>query len=412
MNAEIISIGSELLLGQIPNTDAQYISQKLAQIGIDVYYHTVIGDNRHRLLEILKTASQRSDIIITTGGLGPTLDDLTKETVSDFLGLDMELDEDSLASIRCYFEQMNRPMSDENIKQAMFPKGAIILPNDRGTAPGALIIDRETSYLILPGPPHELIHMFEKYALPYLKEYSDETIYSRVIKIYGMGESAVEEKIRDILEDQHNPTIAPLAGHGEVSLRITAKTSRNTDPKELIDPIEKEIRKRLGDVIYGTDDDTLEGVLVEQLIEKNKTIAVAESCTGGYITDALTNIPGASQVFRESFVTYSNDAKVKRLGVSKRTLDRWGAVSSQTAYEMVHGLLKETGADIGVAVTGIAGPGGATLNKPIGLVYIGVGTSHGIDVKEYKFNGDRLKIKRSTAKTALDMARRQLNSSY
>lgn len=412
MKAEIISIGSELLLGQISNTDAQYISQKLAQIGIDVYYHTVIGDNRQRLLETLDIASKRSDITITTGGLGPTMDDLTKETVSDFLGLDMELDEDSLESIHCYFRSMDRPMSDINIKQAMFPKDAIILPNDRGTAPGALIKDNGTSYLILPGPPHELIHMFEKYALPYLREYSDEVIYSRIIRIYGMGESAVEERICDILENQHNPTIAPLASQGEVSLRITAKTSRDANPKELIDPIEQKIQNRLGDVVYSTDNETLEEVLVKQLLKKNKTIAVAESCTGGHITDCLTNIPGASQVLSESFITYSNNAKKKRLGVSENTLKDSGAVSRQTAYEMADGLLKTTDADIGIAVTGIAGPGGATLNKPVGLVYIGVGSCNGIDVKKYNFNGDRLKIKQLTTKAALDMARRQLNSYY
>lgn len=412
MNAEIISIGSELLLGQISNTDAKYISQELAQIGINVYYHTVIGDNRQRFLEMLEMASSRSDLIITTGGLGPTMDDITKETISEFLDVDMVLDEDSLESIECYFRKMNRPMSETNIKQAMFPKGAIILPNDRGTAPGALIKDGETSYLILPGPPHELIHMFENYALNYLKEYSGETIHSRVIRIYGMGESAVETSIRDILASQNNPTIAPLATRGEMSLRITAKTSKDADPKELIEPVEQEILMRLGDVVYGFDSDTLEGVLVRQLIEQNKTIAVAESCTGGYIASLLTNIPGVSQVFKEGFVTYSNEAKIRSLGVSKATLDKWGAVSRQTAFEMVDGLLRKTGADIGIAVTGIAGPGGATPDKPIGLVYISVGSKDDIDVRKYNFNGDRLRIKQSTAKAALDMARRQLNSPY
>lgn len=412
MKAEIISIGSELLLGQIVNTDAQYISQELARLGIGVYYHTVIGDNRQRLLEMLETASNRSDIIVTTGGLGPTMDDITKETISEFLDLEMALDETSLDAIKCYFQRVNRPMNEANIKQAKFPKGAIVLPNDRGTAPGTLIKHRNTSYLVLPGPPHELIHMFENYALDYLKEYIDGVIHSRVIRIYGMGESTVEETIHDILESQTNPTIAPLATRGEMSLRITAKTDNDTDPRGLIEPIENEIMGRLGDVVYGFDEDTLEGVLIDRLIENNKTIAVAESCTGGYIANLLTNIPGASQVFQEGLVTYSNEAKMRNLQVSKETLDQWGAVSSETASEMLLGLLENTGADIGIAVTGIAGPGGATADKPIGLVYIAVGSKEDNLVKQYNFTGNRTRIKQSTAKSALDLVRRQLKNIY
>ena len=245
MKAEIISIGSELLLGQIANTDAQYLSKQLAQIGMDIYYHTVIGDNRQRLLKMLKIASKRSDIIITTGGLGPTMDDLTKETIADFLELDMVLDRASLNSIQCYFKKVNRPMNDENIKQALFPRGAKILPNHYGTAPGAIIEDKNNTYIILPGPLHELTHMFDLYVQPYLKKYSDDIIYSRVLKLYGMGESAVEEKLKDLLLEQSNPTIAPLASQGEVSIRLTAKVDKNTDPKKFILSTEQKIMQRL-----------------------------------------------------------------------------------------------------------------------------------------------------------------------
>ncbi|NMA94517.1 MAG: competence/damage-inducible protein A [Clostridiales bacterium] len=412
MRTEIISIGSELLLGQIANTDARYLSQELAKIGIDVFYHTVIGDNRVRFLEALQIASKRSDMVITTGGLGPTMDDITKDVIAEFLKLEMVLHEESLDKIQKYFNSMNRTMDDINIKQAIFPKGATILPNEKGTAPGAIVSKDNITYLILPGPPHELIHMFENYALDYLKEYSNEVIHSRVIKIYGMGESTVESNIRDILLTQNNPTIAPLATGGEMSLRITAKTDKNSDPIELIAPVEKEILNRLGDVVYGYDDDTLEGVLMSELIKLDKTISIAESCTGGLIANLLTNIPGSSRAFKEGLITYSNEAKVKYLNVSQDTLRQWGAVSRQTAHEMIDGLLKATGTDMGIAVTGIAGPDGGTLEKPVGLVYIAVGLGSNVQVNEFHFTGDRLKIKQATSKAALNMARRMLASFY
>ncbi|HHW70452.1 MAG TPA: competence/damage-inducible protein A [Clostridiales bacterium] len=409
MKAEIINIGSELLLGQIANTNAQYISEQLAKIGIDVYYHTVIGDNKDRLLEMLKIASKRSDIIITTGGLGPTMDDLTKETIAEFLRLDMVLDKVSLDKIEHYFQKTKRDMPNKNIKQALFPKDAKILPNQFGTAPGAIIEDKNNTYIMLPGPPHELIYMFDTYVYPYLKKYSNHIIYSRVLKVCGMGESTVEEKIKDLLTEQDNPTIALLATQGEVLIRLTAKVEKNIDPGKFIYPIEHEIKKRLGDFIYGIDNQTLEEVLIKRLIEKNKTIAVAESCTGGLISNLLTNIPNASQAFIEGFITYSNEAKIKRLGVNPSTLKKWGAVSKKTAAEMAKGVLNTTNADIAIAVTGIAGPGGATSTKPVGLVYIAVGSGEQINVDECHFTGDRLRIKNLTAKTALDKARRYLN---
>ena len=318
MNVEILAVGSELLLGQIANTDAQYISQRLSQLGINVYYHTVVGDNRQRMLEALKIASSRADIIITTGGLGPTLDDITKETVAEYLGLPLVLHQPSVDAINEYFKSRNRICTQNNFKQAMFPEKTIVLKNSVGTAPGAIIEENGKIYIILPGPPRELKPMFDNYVIPYLEQKSGEKIFSRILRIYGMGESMVEEKVRDLLEKQQNPTIAPLASFGEVTLRLTVKCKRDEDPLPFIKLLEDEIRKRLGDVVYGADEDTLESVVVDLLKKNNSSLATAESCTGGLIANRITNVPGASEVFLEGFITYSNESKVKRLGYQRK----------------------------------------------------------------------------------------------
>lgn len=409
MDAEIIGVGSELLLGQISNTDAQYISQKLSQLGINVFYHTVVGDNKNRLKEALEIASRRADLIFTTGGLGPTMDDLTKETIADFLGLNMFLHEESIEAIKGYFAKRGRTMSQNNNKQACFPEGAKIMPNNHGTAPGAIVENKGKVFIILPGPPGELQPMFEDYVIPYLERKSKEQITSRVLKVYGMGESVMEEKIKDLIINQSNPTIAPLAGSSELTIRITAKTARGEDPYKLIQPLEEKVRQRLGDLVYGVDDDTLESVVLRLLVESKKTIATAESCTGGLIAKRITSIPGASQAFIEGVVSYSNQSKIERLGVSEATLAKYGAVSPETAEEMVRGILETTGADLGVAVTGIAGPGGGTANKPVGLVYIGIGDKEGhFTVNSYNFLGGRKKVQEMAASMALDSIRRRL----
>ena len=409
MDAEIIGVGSELLLGQISNTDAQYISQKLSQLGINVFYHTVVGDNKNRLKEALEIASRRADLIFTTGGLGPTMDDLTKETIADFLGLNMFLHEESIEAIKGYFAKRGRTMSQNNNKQACFPEGAKIMPNNHGTAPGAIVENKGKVFIILPGPPGELQPMFEDYVIPYLERKSKEQITSRVLKVYGMGESVMEEKIKDLIINQSNPTIAPLAGSSELTIRITAKTARGEDPYKLIQPLEEKVRQRLGDLVYGVDDDTLESVVLRLLVESKKTIATAESCTGGLIAKRITSIPGASQAFIEGVVSYSNQSKIERLGVSEATLAKNGAVSPETAEEMVRGILETTGADLGAAVTGIAGPGGGTANKPVGLVYIGIGDKEGhFTVNSYNFLGGRKKVQEMAASMALDSIRRRL----
>jgi nicotinamide-nucleotide amidase len=408
MNAEIIGIGSELLLGQIANTDAQYLSQQLSFLGVNVFWHTVVGDNRCRILEALRIASERSDIIITTGGLGPTMDDLSKETVAEFLGMTLEMHEPSLERIRGYFESMGRAMSENNAKQALFPREAIVLQNDNGTAPGAILEKNGKAYIVLPGPPFELQPMFDRYVVPYLIKKSGQGIYSKVLRIFGIGESTVEVMVKDLLLNQNNPTIAPLASMGEVTLRITAKAASREEADALIQPLQEEIEKRLGNAVYGFDDDRMETVVVDLLRKKGHTLAAAESCTGGFITNLITNVPGASDVFLESCVTYSNQAKVSRLGVAEETLTAYGAVSRQTAMEMAEGIRCTSHADIGIAVTGIAGPGGGTAQKPVGLVYIALSDKNGTEARELRLTGDRLRIKNGSALRLLNWLRLHL----
>lgn len=407
MNAEIIGVGSELLLGQIANTDAQYLSQKLSELGINVYYHTVVGDNAERLKGVLTLARERSDLIITTGGLGPTMDDLTKETVAEFLELPMILDQKSLEGIHCLFHTRGWPMAHSNDKQAYFPEGSVILPNPNGTAPGAIVAKDGRTYVILPGPPNELNPMVDDQVMPYLSRKAGYVIHSRVLKIYGMGESRVEETIQDILMEQTNPTIAPLAKMGEVTLRLTVRCDKDDDADALLDPVEGKIRDRLGDVVYGVDDDDLASVLIASLREKGKTLALAESCTGGLVSKMMTDVPGSSDVFRECAVTYSNEAKVSRLHVD--TVPQYGAVSEETAAAMLKGLLAGSDADIGAAITGIAGPGGGTEEKPVGLVYIAVGDRDSQRVHVCNFHRDRRRIRHAATLFTLDKLRRWLN---
>jgi nicotinamide-nucleotide amidase len=405
MNAEIISIGSELLLGQIVNTNAQFLSQQLSVLGIDVYWHTVVGDNRIRILEALRMASDRSDIIITTGGLGPTMDDLSKETITEFLGMQLTIHQPSLKRIQDYFQSLNRNMTENNVKQAMFPKEALILQNDNGTAPGAVIEKDNKVFVILPGPPAELQPMFLNYVSTYLAKKTGEGIFSKVLRIFGIGESVVEELIKDLLQQQENPTIAPLASAGEVKLRITAKAASREQAEALIRPVQTEVESRLGDAVYGYDDDTMETIVLKLLRERGMRLALAESCTGGHVSDLITNVPGASDVFLESCVTYSNESKVARLGVSPDTLNKYGAVSHQTAKEMAEGIRKTSGSDIGAAITGIAGPGGATVEKPVGLVFMAIAGSDGTKTKELHLGGNRMRIKYSSALQMLNWLR-------
>ncbi|MDI3311797.1 MAG: competence/damage-inducible protein A [Thermoanaerobacterium sp.] len=408
MKCEIISVGTELLLGQITNTDSKFISEMLTTLGIDVYFQTNVGDNKNRLLECLKIASDRSDLIILTGGLGPTIDDLTKETVAEFFALKLVEDIDTKLKIQSYFKKSKRNLTQNNYKQALFPEGAKILPNDNGTAPGCIIEKNNKVVVVLPGPPSELIPMFKNHVYPYLKLLSNKIIVSKVIKIFGIGESQVDEMVSKLLISQ-NPTVAPLIGNGFVTLRITAKSDDPLKAKEMIDEYEKNIRDLLGEYIFGVDDDTLESVVLNLLKTKHLTISTAESCTGGLLSEKITSIPGASEVFKFGVVTYSNESKEEILGVSKNTITEYGAVSEETAREMAINVKNIVKTDYGLSITGIAGPSGGTITKPVGLVYIGLAYEDTTYIKKIISNGNRDKIRLNSAMYALDMLRRHLN---
>ncbi|MBR4731951.1 MAG: competence/damage-inducible protein A [Lachnospiraceae bacterium] len=406
MTAEIICVGTEILLGNIVNTNAAYLAEQLAGLGISCYYQTVVGDNGERLLETLELAAKRSEVIILSGGLGPTQDDLTKETVAKFCGKKLLMDEKSKKQIAEYFEKRKMKPTENNWKQAMVPEGARVFENHNGTAPGMAVETKKNRFILLPGPPEELRLMFEESVAPYLKEQSPFVILSQTVKTCGLSESSVEEQLRDLIDKQTNPTIATYAKTGEVHVRVTAKADSQKEASKLIKPMVKELKSRFGNDIYSTDDGvTLEKALADLLQSAGLTISCAESCTGGLISATLINVPGISELYKAGFVTYSNKAKRKLLGVKKGTLEKYGAVSSQTAQEMVKGLLAETKTDVGIAVTGIAGPDGGTKEKPVGLVYVSCNVKGKITVKECHFNGTREKIRRASVTTALMLAR-------
>lgn len=408
MKCEIIAVGTEVILGDILNSNAQYLAKELANLGVDVYYHEVVGDNRERILDCFKRSLDRSDIIITTGGLGPTKDDMTKELAAEFFGMDMCLHEESLQKIKDYFKKMGREFVKSNEKQAYFPKEAIILDNENGTAPGAIFEKDDKTIIVLPGPPKEMEPMFKNHVRKYLEKRTGDTIVSEVLRVFGIGESSAEKKLQDLIDNGKNPTIAPYAKEGEVIFRITAKAKSEEEAKKLINPLKDEVYSRLGDAVYNTGDTTLQDTVAKMLVNKDMTIGVSESCTGGLLSSKLIEYPGISKVFLEGAVTYSNEAKMRTLNVKKETLKKFGAVSHETAKEMAEGIAKRAGARIGVSTTGIAGPTGGTEEKPVGLVYFGIYVDG--EVKSYKhiFTGDRNSVRNRASMTALDIIRRSL----
>jgi len=406
VTAEILAVGTELLMGQIANTNAQYISRRLAELGINVYFHTVVGDNAARLEETLNRALMRSDIVITTGGLGPTKDDLTKETIAKAMNRELVLHEDILEYIRSFFEKRHRKMADINVKQAYLPENSIVIPNHNGTAPGCIIEEREKAVIMLPGPPKEMQPMFEETVFGYLKQKTGVVLVSKMLKIFGMGESDIETRLMDLIESQSNPTIAPYASQGEVTIRVTARCANHDEAQAMLTPVVNEIRSRLGVLVYSEDGETMEEVVFKLLKENGLVIATAESCTGGLLAGRITDIPGASEIFERGYVTYSNRAKVEDLGVSWGTLNTYGAVSRETALEMVNGLKQKTSAPVGVAITGIAGPGGGTREKPVGLVFIAAYLKDNVVCKRLELIGNRERIRNDACLHALDMVRR------
>ncbi|MBD5545290.1 MAG: competence/damage-inducible protein A [Lachnospiraceae bacterium] len=406
MVVELISVGTEILLGNIVNTNAAYLAEKCAGLGLSCYYQTVVGDNEERLAGAIKTALSRSDIVILSGGLGPTQDDLTKETAAKVLGKKLFLDKHSKELISEFFAKRNMDISENNWKQAMMPKGAIIIDNENGTAPGVIMEEKGKSVILLPGPPNELIPMFEKDIVPYLNEKTPEVIYSQTVKICGIGESKAESMIEDLMKAQTNPTIAPYAKTGEVHLRVTAKAQDEKTAKKLCKPIVKELKSRFGDKVYSTQEDmTLERAVVDLLLANHFTVATIESCTGGLLAARLINVPGVSEAFKAGYVTYSNKAKRKLVGVKKAQLLKYGAVSDVVAKEMAKGAAIFTKADVTISVTGIAGPDGGTKEKPVGLVYIACNVKGNVEVKEFHFSGSREKIRQSSVAGALTLLR-------
>ncbi|MCX8130352.1 MAG: competence/damage-inducible protein A [Clostridia bacterium] len=408
MNAEILAVGTELLMGQIANTNAQYISSRLPDVGVGVYYHSVVGDNPGRLKECLNIALNRSDVVIMTGGLGPTQDDLTKETVAELFNKKLVLHNESLEKIQQFFYRLNRPMSDNNIKQAYLPEGCIVMENNNGTAPGCIFESDGKTVIMLPGPPSEMKPMFEDTVIPYFREKASYLLVSKYVRIFGIGESAMEEKIIDLITKQTNPTIAPYAKEGEVTLRLTAKCSNEEEAESIINPVINEIKKRLGNTVYSADNKSMDEVTGELLLKHNITIAFAESCTGGLAAGRLTSVPGISRIFSRGIVSYSNESKVENLGVKPETLDKYGAVSRETAIEMAAGVRKLAGTDLGLSITGIAGPGGGTEEKPVGLVYVALASDKNEECKELRLWGSRERIRNVTILHAFDMIRQHI----
>ncbi|MGB9840374.1 competence/damage-inducible protein A [Thermovenabulum sp.] len=408
MKAEIICVGTELLLGDIVNTNAFVIARALKEIGIDVYYHTVVGDNFTRIKEVFQSALKRSDVIITTGGLGPTRDDITKDAIAEALNLKMIINEEALRKIEEFFKRVNREFTKNNLRQALVPETSKIIPNEIGLAPGVLLEKDDKIVIMLPGPPFEMEPMLYNYCIPYLQKKSGAIIFSRVLKFYGIGESSLEEKLIDLIDSQSNPTIAPYAKMGEVTIRITAKAKNKEEAIQMIIPIEEEIKRRVGNYIYAFDDQKIEDVIAKMLIEKGITIAIAESCTGGLISHKLTNIPGISKSLERAVVSYSNKSKIELLGVNPETIEKNGAVSEKTAEEMAMGIRINAKCDIGLSVTGIAGPDGGTLEKPVGLVYIGYSDKNHTFSKKFLFKGKRQEIKERAANAALQLLREKL----
>lgn len=408
MKAEILAVGTELLMGQIANTNAQYISSRLPDAGIGVYYHDVVGDNPERLKQSLDLALSRSDVIILTGGLGPTQDDLTKETVAAAVNRQLVLDQESLDVMEEFFKKHCRKMTHNNVKQAYLPEGCIIVRNRNGTAPGCIMEENGKIIVMLPGPPSEMKPMFEETVMPYFAAKSDYRLESRFLRIFGIGESAVEDMLLDLIEKQTNPTIAPYAKDGEVTLRITARYDKSCPNEDLIGPVEDEIRRRLGDAVYSNDNSSLDEIAARLLIDSKMTLSIAESCTGGMVSSRLTDMPGISEVFDRAIVTYSNRAKMEELGVAQETLDSFGAVSEQTAREMAEGVRRVSETDIGISVTGIAGPGGGSEEKPVGLVYAALSHKDGTVVKKLDLWGSRSRIRNVTCLHVFDMLRRHL----
>ena len=409
--AELLAVGTELLLGNILNSDARDLSRLLAAMGINVHYHSVVGDNSGRLKAAVELAKSRADILITTGGLGPTCDDLTKQVLAEAFGKKLVFHPECADAIRAYFSRSGRAMTDNNLQQAYLPEGCTILENNWGTAPGCAFQSGDNYVIMLPGPPRECVPMFREKAAPWLARLSEGVIRSRTLRVFGSGESEVETLLRDRMNALTNPTLAPYAKEGEVELRITAKAATKDEAAALIAPVETEVRTLLGSLVYGADVTSLEQVVLGQLKEKGLTLGTAESCTGGLIAKRMTDLPGASAVFRGGVVSYVNDVKRDVLGVPQALLDEQGAVCADVAEAMARGARRVLGCDLAVSATGVAGPDSDERGNPVGLVYVALAGPEGCWVRKLNLAGpgDRRDRARTLAAShCFDMVRRYL----
>lgn len=407
--AEIISVGTELLTGQTLNTNTYYLAGQLTLQGVAVYHQTVVGDNPGRLEELVMEAGNRSDLVFLTGGLGPTEDDLTMRIVAESLGYDLELRPEALAQIQRYFTTTGRQMSENNRKQAMLPACAKMLANDNGTAPGAIIPGRETGYFcLLPGPPSELQPMFEAYVRPWLSAKTDKLFDHHFMSLMGIGESTCEEKLKDLIDTQDRVTLATYAAEGEVKLRISEWREKGTPRTREMERIIGEIRSRLSDYIYTEDGRSMTEVIRDLLVARHETIGLAESCTAGLASAKLAELPGISDCLKSSVVTYTNESKVILLGVEEELLARYGAVSRECAVAMAEGARARLEVDLSLAVTGIAGPGGGSPDKPVGLVYIACSYKNQTRVEELRLSGNRQRIREVSCLRVFNLARKCL----
>ena len=399
MIAHIISVGTELLLGEVINTNATFIANELKNIGISVYHINTLGDNEGRLIDELKSAYEKSDIIITTGGLGPTKDDLTKETVAKFLNLEMVLFDDEVKKLEQWFKNRSNELNKGNLSQAYFPKGSTIIDNFNGTASGCIINHNKKILIILPGPPREMKPMMTNTVIPYLQSFSSMYFAHKTINVIGIGESKMEEKVLPLINNQSNPTIAPYFKDKGLTLRVMSCASSVEEAENLLPPTISKIKECLSDDLYAIGDD---------LMDNNLSISTAESCTGGMLSSRIINISGISKCFKQGYITYSNESKINVLGVNNTTLEKYGAVSEQTAIEMAKCAAVISNSDIGISTTGIAGPNGGSDEKPVGLVYIGLYIKRISYVKKVNFIGNRQRIRAFATSNALDFLRRTL----
>jgi len=409
VKAEIICVGTELLLGDTVNTNATWLAKQLAEIGVNVYKHLVVGDNHNRLKMAIENAIKANDVIICTGGLGPTQDDMTKEALAQACELELVQNEEAVVWLEDRFNRRyGGNISPNNYRQTLFPKGSKPLYNPNGSAPGCRLDYKDKHIFLLPGPPREMKPMYNSFVKDLLEKENNSILYSRNIKLIGIGESSAEELIKDIVSNQTNPTIATYAHFGELTVRVTSKATSLEEAKKISQPVIEELKNRFKNKVYGYDEDSIESVVIDLLKQKELSISVAESCTGGLISSTLISVPGVSSVFKEALVAYTNESKIKHLKVKEDLIKEYGAVSDQVAGQMAKGIAEFSNSDIGIATTGIAGPGGGTEEKPVGLVYVGLYIKGKLYTDKYIINSSRDGVRRRTTLKVLDWLRRML----